>query len=74
MVRLCVASQVCMWYDVDADVPPTSLNDMEMVYGMLNAPKPYRQYLIDVLRFTHRYDDISRIKEYTWHMVNYVPD
>ena len=74
MVRLCVASQACLWYDVDAKVPPMSLNDLEMVYGLLNAKKPYRQYLTDVLRFTHKYDDPARIKEYTWHMVNYAPE
>ncbi len=71
MVRLCVASQACIWYDVDARVPAFSLNDIEMVYGMLSTETTYREYLTKVLGFTHRYDDPARIKEYTWHMVNY---
>ncbi len=72
MVRLCVASQACIWYDLDAKVQASSLNDLQMVYGMLNTGKTYRQYLVDVLSFTHRYDDPARIKEYAWHMVHYV--
>ncbi len=74
MVRLCVASMSCIWYDVDAKVPASNLSDLEMVYGLLNTDKPYRKYVEEALRLAHRYDDEARIKAYAYGMTHYVPE
>ena len=61
MVRLCVSAQACFWY-VFGEVPiPSILNDLRMTYGMVNSPKPYEEYLRDVLTFAFKYDDPARI-------------
>ena len=61
MVRLCVSAQACFWY-VFGEIPiPSILNDLRMTYGMVNSPKPYEEYLRDVLTFAFKYDDPARI-------------
>ena len=61
MVRLCVSAQACFWY-VFGEVPiPSILNDLRMTYGMVKSPKPYEEYLRDVLTFAFKYDDPARI-------------
>ena len=61
MVRLCVSAQACFWY-IFGEVPVSSiLNDLRMTYELLNAPKPYEDYLRDVLTYVYQYDDPARI-------------
>lgn len=74
MVRLCVASQVCMWYVFDAFPTPTELSDLENTYALLNAKRSYRGYIKKVLAYAFRYDDESRFKEFARRLTVYEPE
>ena len=74
MVRLCVSAQACFWY-VFGEVPiPSILNDLRMTYGMVNSPKPYEEYLRDVLTFAFKYDDPARIAGFAHSLAVFVDE
>lgn len=74
MVRLCVASQISMWYVFDAKPTAMELSDLENTYALLNAKRSYRGYIRKVLAFSFKYDDESRYREFARRLTEYEPE